>query len=166
MDLLHGNTILVKFIAIAETKELAAISKALCASWCTVASLSTNKKSFVPPATVVTYMSPVEAFVTAIKMFDRQKVCLIAWSFPSEALDHLIFKGQSQKVKLQLHILDLMILAAQRPPWSLDCPPKRALIAWFNFDPGRKRFYTRHMSDYPLYCYAVRARYIITWHHR
>ena len=27
---------------------------------------------------VVTYMSPVEAFATAIKFFDRQKVCLIA----------------------------------------------------------------------------------------
>ena len=27
---------------------------------------------------VVTYMSPVEAFATAIKVFDRQKVCLIA----------------------------------------------------------------------------------------
>ena len=27
---------------------------------------------------VVTYMSPVEVFVTAIKFFDWQKVCLIA----------------------------------------------------------------------------------------
>ena len=27
---------------------------------------------------VVTYMSPVEAFATTIKVFDRQKVCLIA----------------------------------------------------------------------------------------
>ena len=42
---------------------------------------------------VVTYMSPVEAFATAIKMFDRQKVCLITSLFPSEALDRLIFKG-------------------------------------------------------------------------
>ena len=39
---------------------------------------------------VVTYMSPVEAFATAIKFFDRQKVCLIAWSFSSEGLNHLI----------------------------------------------------------------------------
>ena len=36
-------------------------------------------------------MLPVEAFVTAIKLFDQQKVCLIV---PSEALDRLIFKGQ------------------------------------------------------------------------
>ena len=27
---------------------------------------------------VVTYMSPVEVFATGIKIFDRQKVCLIA----------------------------------------------------------------------------------------
>ena len=38
---------------------------------------------------VVTYMSPVEVFATGIKIFDRQKVCLIA---PS--LDLLIFTGQ------------------------------------------------------------------------
>ena len=44
---------------------------------------------------VITYMSPVEAFVSGIKIFDQQKVCLIAG--PSGALDHLIFlrvKGQ------------------------------------------------------------------------
>ena len=29
---------------------------------------------------VVTYMSPVETFVTRIKIHDRQKVCLIVWS--------------------------------------------------------------------------------------
>ena len=29
---------------------------------------------------VVTCKSPVEAFVTGIKIFDWQKVCLIAWS--------------------------------------------------------------------------------------
>ena len=42
---------------------------------------------------VVTYMLPVEAFATAINLFDWQKVCLIASSLPSEALDHLIFKS-------------------------------------------------------------------------
>ena len=30
----------------------------------------------------------------------------------------------------------------------LSC--KMTLIAWFHFDPGRKRFYRRHVSDYPL----------------
>ena len=43
---------------------------------------------------VVTYMLPVEAFMTVIKFFDQQKVCLIACSSPSEALDCLISKGQ------------------------------------------------------------------------
>ena len=38
------------------------------------------------------------------------------------------------KVKLQSCVLDLLIFAVQRPPWSLDCLSKRALIAWFNFD--------------------------------
>ena len=34
---------------------------------------------------IVTYMSPVEVFVTVIKFFDQQKVCLM----PSEVLDCL-----------------------------------------------------------------------------
>ena len=34
-------------------------------------------------------MSPVEVFVTRIKIFDQQKLCLL---FSSEALDCLIFK--------------------------------------------------------------------------
>ena len=45
---------------------------------------------------VVTYMSPVEAFVTRIKIFDWQKVCLIV-SF--QALDCLT------KTKMQLLFL-------------------------------------------------------------
>ena len=40
---------------------------------------------------VVTYTLPVEAFATTIKFFDWQKLCFIAWSFPSEA--RLISKG-------------------------------------------------------------------------
>ena len=40
---------------------------------------------------VVTCMSPVEAFATVIKIFERQKVCLI---IPSKALGSLIFMGQ------------------------------------------------------------------------
>ena len=44
----------------------------------------------------ITCMSPVEAFVNEIKIFDWQKVCLIA---PSKALDCLIFYGS--KVQLQ-----------------------------------------------------------------
>ena len=33
-------------------------------------------------------------------------------------------------------------------PWSHDRLSKKALIAWFNFDPGRKCFYMGHVSDY------------------
>ena len=41
-------------------------------------------------------------------------------------------------------------LAVQRSPWSIDQPSKRALITWFNFDPGCKQFNTKHIGDYPL----------------
>ena len=60
--------------------------------------------------------SHMQALATGIKVFDLQKVCLIVWSFTSEALEHLIFKGS--KVKLQPCVLDLLILAVQRSPWS------------------------------------------------
>ena len=75
---------------------------------------------------VASYLSPVEAFATRIKIFDRQKVfgCLIV---PSEALDRLIFNGS--KVKLQPRILDPLIFIVQRLPRSLDQLSKRALIA-------------------------------------
>ena len=66
-------------------------------------------------------MSPVEAFVTGTKMFDRQKNRLI---IPFKALYRLIFTGQRSN---QLS--------------------KRVLI---NVDPCHKRFYTEDISDYPL----------------
>ena len=47
--------------------------------------------------------------------------------------------------------LDRLIIADRRLPWSLDQLSKRALITWFNFDPGRKHFYTGHLSDYPMF---------------
>ena len=53
---------------------------------------------------VITFMSPVEVFMTAIKFFDGQKVCLVALSFPSE----LLITFQGSKVKLQLRVLDLL----------------------------------------------------------
>ena len=43
---------------------------------------------------VVIYVSAVEVFVTRIKIFNRQKLSLIAWFFPSEGLDLQGFKGQ------------------------------------------------------------------------
>ena len=69
---------------------------------------------------IVTSMSPVESFATGIKFF---------WLF------------DFSKVKLQPRILDPLIFSARRLPWSLDRFSKRALIAWYNFDPSRKHFY-------------------------
>ena len=40
---------------------------------------------------LVTYTLPVQAFVTGIKIFDQWKLHSIAWLFPSEALDNLIY---------------------------------------------------------------------------
>ena len=67
---------------------------------------------------VVTYMSPVEVFVTAIKMFDRQKVCLIAWSFPSEPLDHLIFRVKGQIAATPCWFIDFSSSEVTLIPWS------------------------------------------------
>ena len=47
-------------------------------------------------------MSLVEAFATAIKFFNWKKVCLITWLFSSEALDHLISKGQRSNYSCML----------------------------------------------------------------
>ena len=74
---------------------------------------------------VVTYMLPVagadpeieEAIATGIKVFDQLKVCLITWSFPSEALDCVIFK--ESKIKLQPHII-CWFVDFTKGLWSLD----------------------------------------------
>ena len=52
---------------------------------------------------VVTYMFPVEVFVTGIKIYDQQKYVLDHLIVPSKALDHLIFYGPT--FRLQLCIL-------------------------------------------------------------
>ena len=67
---------------------------------------------------VVTYTSPVEAFATRIKNFDRWKSSLIAWSLRSEALECFIlreFKGQSvaTPAKYLRKCIDRLILVAQ-----------------------------------------------------
>ena len=77
-------------------------------------------------------------------------MCLTAWS----SLQKLLIAGQwffyGSKVKLESHVLDPLIFTVRMLPWLLDRLSKRALITWFNFDPGCKRFYTGHISDYPL----------------
>ena len=66
---------------------------------------------------------------------------------PSKTPDRLIFHGS--KVRLQLHILDPLIFAVQRLPWSLGRFLK-GFDRLIHFDPGHKCFYTGHISDYPL----------------
>ena len=78
-------------------------------------------------------MLPVEAFATGIKVFDRQKVCLIAWLL---------------QVKGQIAVSRFLQFGGYLNP--LISSHKKALITWFNFDPSQKRFYTGHTSDYPL----------------
>ena len=105
------------------------------------------------PQEVVTYTLPVEVFATRINKFDRRKSSLIAWSLSSEALDRLIlreFKGQNvaMPAKYLRKCVDRLILVAQNSSWSLDRLLKRALIAWFHFDPGCKRFSRQRLCDY------------------
>ena len=85
---------------------------------------------------VVTCMSPVEAFATVIKIFERQKVCLI---IPSKALGSLIFMGQRSNWSwfFDFHSSKVTLIS-----WSAL---KKGLITWFNFDPGHKCFYTGHI---------------------
>ena len=93
----------------------------------------------------VTCMLPVEAFATGVRIFKQQEVCLIVHS---KGLERLIL--YRSKVELEPHDLDHLIFAVWGWPWFLDRLSKRALIAWFNFDPDHKCFYSGHISDYPL----------------
>ena len=97
---------------------------------------------WIPICYIRTYISQ-GAFVTRIKIFDQQKVCLIAWSALLRPLIAWFFMDQRSKCWP-------LIFAVRRSPWSLDWLSKSALITWFYFDPSRKRFYTGHISDYPL----------------
>ena len=100
-------------------------------------------------------------YVACRSVCDHDQIFWLATS----VLDRLIvpFWGswsldfQGSKVKLQPRVLDCWFLAVQRSPWSLDRPPKRALIAWFSFDPGRKRFYRGHVTIYPLQVYMYQS---------
>ena len=94
---------------------------------------------------VVTYASPVEAFVTTIQDFWSSKRvldCSIVHFWGTWSLGF-----QQLKVKLKLDLLILSSLEVTLTPWS---PPQNGLITWFKFDSGHKRFYMGHISDYPL----------------
>ena len=104
----------------------------------------------------VTCMLPVEAFATGVRIFKQQEVCLIVHS---KGLERLIL--YRSKVELEPHDLDHLIFVVWRWPWFLDRLSKRALIAWFNFDPDHKRFYSGHISDYPL-SFVTRIKMVST----
>ena len=77
---------------------------------------------------VVTYMSPIEAFVTRIKIFDRQKVCLIAWLALLRPLIAWFFMGQRSNCSHAFLILWFLpfrghldsLVGSQKGFWSLD----------------------------------------------
>ena len=72
------------------------------------------------------HMLPIQAFATKIKVFDLQK----ALDCSLLRLECLIFRGS--KVKLQLCVLDPLILAVQRSPWFSWLAPKRGLIQFWS----------------------------------
>ena len=67
---------------------------------------------------VVTYMSPVEAFATGIKIFDRQKVCLITWSAHLRPLIAWFFTGQRSNCSHVFLIFDFRSSEVPSIPWS------------------------------------------------
>ena len=75
---------------------------------------------------LVTYMSPVEAFPIAIKMFGRQKLCLIAWSFPLRLLIAWFARVNGQIAAARSWFADFSSSEATLIPWlapkkGLDC---------------------------------------------
>ena len=107
---------------------------------------------------VVTYMLPVEAFVTGIKVFDLQKSVLdrlIICFWSSQLLDFWRVKGQIAATHSWSD--DFSSLEVALIPWSV---PNETLITWFNFDPGHKHFYMGHITYkwlYPLLHVRVRG---------
>ena len=109
---------------------------------------------------VVTYMLPVEAFVTGIEVFDLR---LIDWSFASEALDNLLdfWRVKGQIAATHSWSDDFSSQEVALIPWSV---PKGTLITWFNFDPGHKHFYMGHITYkwlYPLVRGVALTRYLV-----
>ena len=80
-------------------------------------------------------MLPIQVFATGIKLLIT-KNCLIVSFWGSWALDF-------QRVEGQIAAVCSWSIDFSNS-WSLDRPPKGPLIAWFNFDPSRKHFYTEH----------------------
>ena len=106
---------------------------------------------------VVTYMSPVEAFATGIKIVLDRSILrpLMAWfyvRFKRQTRGHASLVSEKLHWSVDISHSEFILI-----PWSA---PKRTLIAWFHFDPGRKCFYRWCVCDYPLtWIYRM-----YTWH--
>ena len=97
---------------------------------------------WIPICYIRTYISQ-GAFVTRIKIFDQQKVCLIAWSALLRPLIAWFFMGQRSKCWP-------LIFAVRRSPWSLALALKKCFDHLIQFWSRSQRFYMGHISDYPL----------------
>ena len=84
-------------------------------------------------------------------------LCVACWSVCNQDQDFWSAKSVLDHLINPSKVDDLLILRGQRSDcslysWSFDfcslISPQKALIAWFNFDHGCKRFYTGHTSDY------------------
>ena len=65
----------------------------------------------------LSYMPPVETFVSGIKIFDRQKVCSIAWLFPLK----LMIAWQRQRCNYHFCIIDYLLNGmVQVSEWNFD----------------------------------------------
>ena len=126
-------------------KEDAVFSKSFIVTW-DGASLASQTHFRRPQERALTCMSHVEAFATGSR-FLITKNC--AWSTLQKLLICLILlcvKGWFGTTHF-----DPLIFAVWRLPWSLDKLSKRALIAWFSFDPGCKHFYMGHISGASIF---------------
>ena len=101
----------------------------------------------LPLQEVVSYMSPVEAFATGIKIFDQQKVCLITWSSLLKLLIAWFFMGQGSDCNCTFLILWFLQFRGYLDPLVGS---QKGFDRLINFDPDRKCFYTGHISDYSL----------------
>ena len=68
----------------------------------------------------------------------------VFWSLDHSLIRQLIAWFPRVKGQIASAVLDHCSLEVTLIPWL--APQKRTLIAWFNVDPGRKCFYTGHMT--------------------
>ena len=106
---------------------------------------------------VVTYMSPVEAFPTGIKIFGWHKGCFITWLSLLKLLIAWFFTGQMLKWRRVFLIFWFSQFGGHL---GFD------LIAWFNFEPGHERFYTGHKWLYTPWVMQHCEYHFYYFHHK